>query len=247
MGKSSQYKGVTLFRPTNKWRAQISVLGKTTSLGDHSSEVDAARTFDMAMIHRQGGPGAAKLNFPVADYEPVLPLLSEKLSWNEAVAVLRARAKRVNLSRRGSSAHSNASLEGSCAETPTVSGTPASVSTAAADHVQPDLSDVDSADVVEPALLSGDDLDTLRDGKGRLMVDVVASSLFSKSTTRSPLGTANKKIAGKRRSRRAPCRALAMDPLAVLEAFAACSTATPRASGPFAPLVCPVAFHRQMA
>lgn len=33
MVKSSRYRGVTLFRPTGKWRAQISSGGKTTSLG----------------------------------------------------------------------------------------------------------------------------------------------------------------------------------------------------------------------
>ena len=31
--KSSKFRGVTLFRPTKKWRAQISAAGKTTSLG----------------------------------------------------------------------------------------------------------------------------------------------------------------------------------------------------------------------
>lgn len=31
--KSSRFRGVTLFRPTKKWRAQISAAGKTTSLG----------------------------------------------------------------------------------------------------------------------------------------------------------------------------------------------------------------------
>ena len=31
--KSSRYRGVTLFRPTGKWRSQISADGKTTSLG----------------------------------------------------------------------------------------------------------------------------------------------------------------------------------------------------------------------
>ena len=30
--KSSKFRGVTLFRPTKKWRAQISAGGKTTSL-----------------------------------------------------------------------------------------------------------------------------------------------------------------------------------------------------------------------
>lgn len=52
MAKSSKYKGVTLFRPTGKWRAQISSSGKTISLGDHDTEIEAARAFDRAVINK---------------------------------------------------------------------------------------------------------------------------------------------------------------------------------------------------
>ena len=46
--------------------AQISAGGKTTSLGDHDTEEDAARAFDRAAINKQGL--AARTNFDVTDY-----------------------------------------------------------------------------------------------------------------------------------------------------------------------------------
>ena len=45
---------------------QISAGGKTTSLGDHDTEEDAARAFDRAAINKQGL--AARTNFDVTDY-----------------------------------------------------------------------------------------------------------------------------------------------------------------------------------
>lgn len=116
--KSSAFRGVTLFRPTMKWRAQVSVEktrkslrmaayfmpyppflgelsqeyslvewpnccfpsnceigclvqisanGKTTSLGDHDTEEQAARAFDRATINKNGT--AAKTNFSLTDYK----------------------------------------------------------------------------------------------------------------------------------------------------------------------------------
>lgn len=46
---------------------QISASGKTTSLGDHETEADAARAFDRAAINKSGR--LAKTNFPISDYE----------------------------------------------------------------------------------------------------------------------------------------------------------------------------------
>lgn len=100
--KSSHFRGVTLFKPTMKWRAQARILypfsasnqrppattialgvtatagkvwlllqisagGKTTSLGDHDTEEEAARAFDRAAINKAGVQ--AKTNFSVQDYK----------------------------------------------------------------------------------------------------------------------------------------------------------------------------------
>ena len=46
---------------------QISATGKTTSLGDHDTEEDAARAFDRAAINKSGRQ--AKTNFPIEEYE----------------------------------------------------------------------------------------------------------------------------------------------------------------------------------
>lgn len=47
-------------------RAQISAYGKTTSLGDHDTEEEAARAFDKAVINKDCW--AAKTNFPIDEY-----------------------------------------------------------------------------------------------------------------------------------------------------------------------------------
>ena len=47
---------------------QISSAGKTTSLGDHDTEADAARAFDRALINKLGGQ-AKTTNFPISDYD----------------------------------------------------------------------------------------------------------------------------------------------------------------------------------
>mmetsp|Transcript_35432 Transcript_35432/g.100332 ORF Transcript_35432/g.100332 Transcript_35432/m.100332 type:complete len:260 (-) Transcript_35432:158-937(-) len=88
--KSSSFRGVTLFRPTGKWRAQISASGKTTSLGDHNSEEQAARSFDRAVINKDGWQ--ARTNFPVEEYSEEVEYL-KSLSQQQLVELLRSRAR----------------------------------------------------------------------------------------------------------------------------------------------------------
>eukprot|EP00240_Pyramimonas_obovata_P016402 CAMPEP_0118922006 /NCGR_PEP_ID=MMETSP1169-20130426/1093_1 /TAXON_ID=36882 /ORGANISM="Pyramimonas obovata, Strain CCMP722" /LENGTH=276 /DNA_ID=CAMNT_0006862819 /DNA_START=265 /DNA_END=1094 /DNA_ORIENTATION=+ len=89
--KSSKFRGVTLFRPTGKWRAQISAAGKTTSLGDHDTEEEAARAFDRAAINKAGTN--ALTNFSTDEYQNELAKLV-KMTQAELVAELRNRARK---------------------------------------------------------------------------------------------------------------------------------------------------------
>lgn len=60
---SSRYKGVAAHRSlTNPWRAQIKVAGKALALGAFSSQIDAARAYDIAAVQYFGE--FARLNFP---------------------------------------------------------------------------------------------------------------------------------------------------------------------------------------
>jgi hypothetical protein len=56
---------------------QISAGGKTTSLGDHDIEEQAARAFDRASINKSGT--AAKTNFPIQEYATELEQLTSTL------------------------------------------------------------------------------------------------------------------------------------------------------------------------
>jgi len=58
---SSNYKGVSLHKPTNKWRARITIEGKLIYFGLFNSEEDAARIYDDAAIKYYGE--FARLNF----------------------------------------------------------------------------------------------------------------------------------------------------------------------------------------
>lgn len=53
---------------------QISAGGKTTSLGDHDSEEEAAKAFDRAAINKSGRH--AKTNFPISQYDDEMDQLT---------------------------------------------------------------------------------------------------------------------------------------------------------------------------
>ena len=59
----SKYRGVCWHKQNNKWRAQVTVAGKTHHLGTFSDEADAARAFDTAVIKYRGE--GAETNFEV--------------------------------------------------------------------------------------------------------------------------------------------------------------------------------------
>lgn len=61
-GGTSDYRGVSLFRPTGRWHAQITVDYKNRHLGYFILEEDAARAYDAAAVEAWGE--FARLNFP---------------------------------------------------------------------------------------------------------------------------------------------------------------------------------------
>jgi hypothetical protein len=62
LGLSSQFKGVSWFKPVRKWRAYVSLNGKQHSLGYYDCEVEAAQAYDWSAQIYFGE--FAKLNFP---------------------------------------------------------------------------------------------------------------------------------------------------------------------------------------
>lgn len=54
---SSKYKGVSWNKRTKKWKAQISVEGKSKNLGSYSNEDDAARVYNQAVLDYWDGNG----------------------------------------------------------------------------------------------------------------------------------------------------------------------------------------------
>ena len=60
---TSGFKGVTFYKRTGRWMAQISIFNKTTCLGYFGTAIEAARVYDAAAVEHYGE--FANLNFPV--------------------------------------------------------------------------------------------------------------------------------------------------------------------------------------
>lgn len=65
---------------------QISAAGKTTSLGDHNTEEQAARAFDRAMINKEGRE--ARINFPVEEYDEEFDYLQSMCPTSKGMALV---------------------------------------------------------------------------------------------------------------------------------------------------------------
>ncbi|KAG1665223.1 hypothetical protein FOA52_011411 [Chlamydomonas sp. UWO 241] len=63
---TSQYRGVTYSKKSQKWQAAINNAGTHVHLGTHVNEMDAAVAFDKAALCIRGD--RAKINFPISNY-----------------------------------------------------------------------------------------------------------------------------------------------------------------------------------
>lgn len=82
-GKSSRFKGVSLFKRTRRWMAHIRINGKLCHLGTFSTEEEAAKAYDRSARLHFGE--FARTNFPIATpgtgwtrHEPHTPRFATK-------------------------------------------------------------------------------------------------------------------------------------------------------------------------
>lgn len=76
---TSKYKGVSFFKQTQKWKAELTCKGKNYSLGYYDDEVIAARVYDAKIFELKGNK--ARLNFPEQIHDLIkIPETNKKTS-----------------------------------------------------------------------------------------------------------------------------------------------------------------------
>ncbi|KAL2633109.1 hypothetical protein R1flu_004588 [Riccia fluitans] len=77
------YKGVTFYKRTGRWEANIWYEGKQHYLGASSTAIEAARAYDKALLFTRPVTRYDELNFPIRDYEEDI----EKVGINPSIGV----------------------------------------------------------------------------------------------------------------------------------------------------------------
>ena len=85
---TSNYRGVSLLRHTQKWHAQINVNGRQVHLGFYESEELAARAYDRAAINKGAREHSRIItNFDINDYANEISILAA-MEQTELVDIL---------------------------------------------------------------------------------------------------------------------------------------------------------------
>lgn len=85
---TSNYRGVSLLRHTQKWHAQINVSGRQVHLGFYESEELAARAYDRAAINKGAREHSRIItNFDINDYASEISILAA-MEQSELVDIL---------------------------------------------------------------------------------------------------------------------------------------------------------------
>jgi hypothetical protein len=74
--QTSDYRGVSLLKQTQKWHSQINIGGRQVHLGFFSSQEQAAAAYDRAAINKGFTDGSKWItNFAISNYAPELATL----------------------------------------------------------------------------------------------------------------------------------------------------------------------------